>query len=161
MDKENPIDIIIDELAEYANEWVQANKGDDLKQQVFDTLNKNRTNVIYQLLGFDKSWGKWEIKNVNDKNRGFAHEALAKKIKDIELDWLDSEPIELKLNKQEIKQIEQSAKYEAKVKFKHLLEVKLESSIDSIYNEVIEEIAKSDKLIPMLKMQRLLKGNDE
>lgn len=52
---------------ETRDQWMARQQEDKFRQQVWDSLEKRKTEVITKLLGFSARWGEWEVDHCNGR----------------------------------------------------------------------------------------------
>lgn len=63
-----PIDSILPFIAAGVADWKATHTEEHVKKSVTDLLDKEKKTIVLKLLGFNDSWGKWEIDHCNGRN---------------------------------------------------------------------------------------------
>ena len=64
----NPIDSLLVTIATAVESWKVAQDPEELKKTIFNKLDSKRDEVMLKLLGFNDSWGKWEVDHCNGRS---------------------------------------------------------------------------------------------
>lgn len=64
----NPIDSLLVTIATAVESWKVAQDPEKLKKTIFDKLDSKRDEVMLKLLGFNDSWGTWEVDHCNGRS---------------------------------------------------------------------------------------------
>jgi len=126
-----------------AQKWTEENLTDEaIEFYVNSILNKQKNNIITQLLGFRIGWNdKWEINNSNGHAGSFAVGKFIEERSRIAIDkWLEENIGHLpKLNKKEFA----SLKREYKKTYKHGLKSKVENLAEEDSERDAEDVIRS------------------
>jgi hypothetical protein len=99
-------------VAEKAREeWLAENSGEDrIKSRVQTILDKRMEETVGKLLGFDTSWGKWELDHCNGRSgNSAAGDFIREKAREAIKEWLISQAGKLpKLHKNAIESMHSS-----------------------------------------------------
>lgn len=64
---DKPIDSILPFIAAGVADWKATHTEEHVKQSVTDMLDRERKQIVLKLLGFNESWGKWELDHCNGR----------------------------------------------------------------------------------------------
>lgn len=156
----NPINDLLDTVLKSINEWKAKNTEEILTQRVHDLLDKNAKEVVLKLLGFNESWGKWEIDHCNGRAGESAVGDYLKNVKRAAINsWLD----EAELPKMD-KSISAVMRKELKRDYDKFLKEYLYEYAQAQARETAQEIIKSvfstAKADAVLKVAKLLQHNN-
>lgn len=157
----NPINDLLDTVLKAINEWKSKNTEEVLTQRVHDLLDKNAKEVVLKLLGFNESWGKWEVDHCNGRAGESAVGDYLKRVKQSAIDsWL----AEAELPKMD-KTISTIMRKELKHNYDRFLKQYLYEYAQDQARETAQEIIKSvfstTKADAVLKVAELLQVNKD
>ena len=152
----NPLDEVLSIMAEAVAEWKAVNTEKKLKKRVKDLLDKNSETITMKLLGFNDSWGKWELDHCNGRSGESAAGDYLKKVKQAAIqEWMESlelpkisPALKAKLGKQLKDEFENKVRYAAR----SFIEQKATQGT----TKALEEITSSKNLDSYLKTISLL-----
>ena len=131
---------------EAQQKWMKDNTKESIEKEVYDTLEKRKSEVVAKLLGFDPHWGKWELDHCNGRSgNSDAGMYLAQCSKHVVKDWLTAQGHDLenvKLPASLVTSIKKEVLSNAKRQFKRELEILLLTRMQEFAQEVIDEYIK-------------------
>ena len=108
----NIIDRAIPLIAQAVTEWEQKNTAEVLTQRVHQLLDKSSKEVVMKLLGFNETWGKWELDHCNGRAGNSAAGDYLKEVQHSAIkDWLQTVSMP-KLDKTVLTRLEKQAQSE-------------------------------------------------
>lgn len=148
-----PMDTILMAINKAVEEWKKDFTEEKISSEVRSMLNKKKDEIALKLLGFEDSWGKWEI-NKNTPNAA-AMEFITAKTEPVVKEWLN------KLKLPNLDTVKASAIHKAaeRAYYSTLEEAVRRAAWKKAQEDaekLIAKIAESDDLEKLLKTRALL-----
>ncbi len=91
----NPLDELLPVIAQAVADWQAIHTPDAIKKRVTKLLDESREEIVFKLLGFDKSWeGKWKLDHCNARSgESAAGDYLRNVQADAIKEWLSTIPL--------------------------------------------------------------------
>ena len=157
----NPINDLLDTVLKAINEWKSKNTEEVLTQRVHDLLDKNAKEVVLKLLGFNESWGKWEVDHCNGRA---GESAVGDYLKMVKQSAINSWLAKAELPKMD-KTISTAMRKELKHDYdrflkQYLYEYARDQAIETA-QEIIKSVFSTTKADAVLKVAKLLQVNKD
>ena len=65
---ENPLNALIPVIAATVERWRQEHTPEQIESRVNQVLNSKSDEIVVKMLGFDASWGRWELDHCNGRS---------------------------------------------------------------------------------------------
>lgn len=157
----NPINDLLTTVLKSIDQWKEKNSEEALTQRVHNLLDANTETIVLKLLGFDNSWGKWELDHCNGRSgESAAGDYLRQVQQDAIQDWFKSVKLpefSKSLSSVMKKELERGYKeYLSQFLHKYARE-----EADKTAKEIIESLFSQSKVDGMFKLKELIQGNKD
>lgn len=156
----NPIDQVLPAIAQAVAEWQTKNTEEVIKATVKRKLDQASEEITLKLLGFNNSWGKWELDHCNGRAGESAAGDFIKKVQQEAIqEWLTSVMLP-KVTPQLASKLKAEAQREYAdtllSKVRQLARNKADADASNLINKIIE----SKDVDKYIKTMKLLNPND-
>lgn len=157
----NPIDELLPVIAQAVQEWRRDNSATQLKNSVKRLLDDNSKEITLKLLGFNNTWGRWELDHFNGRSGNSAAGDFLRSVQNEAIqEWLST----VCLPKLEVK-ITQEIKTQAAREYKRLVLQELSSTLrqqaQMDVKKLLQDLAVSDQIGNYIKTMQLLDPSGE
>jgi len=152
----NPVDDLIGDIANAANEWVERQKV-LLVPEITGRLNKARDEILMKLLGFDKDYGgSWKVDHCNGRNgQSIAGDFLKVTQQAAVEDWLKQVPLPVLTDElQEVLRADIQKQYEYTLR--HYASEYARAKAKKDLEALVAEIVPSKQIENFLKLRELI-----
>lgn len=152
----NPIDSLLVTIATAVESWKVAQDPEELKKTIFNKLDSKRDEVMLKLLGFNDSWGKWEVDHCNGRSGessigDFLKTTQQKAIKE----WLET-TFPLTISPKTLTSLQNRVQKE----YEHYIEQGLRSAVrdkaDKDLENLLRKVLESNQLANYIKAMQLI-----
>lgn len=152
----NPIDSLLVTIATAVESWKVAQDPEELKKTIFNKLDSKRDEVMLKLLGFNDSWGKWEVDHCNGRSGessigDFLKTAQQKAIKE----WLATS-LPLTLSPKTLSSLQKSVQKEYELSIRRELHSAVRDKADKDLECLLGKILGSNQLANYIKAMKLI-----
>ena len=89
-DLTNPFQVVLESIVLALNEWHALHTPEEIKRDLFARMDKAQQQILLKLLGFNNSWGNWELDHCNGRSgNSAAGDYLRKQQAENIKAWLD------------------------------------------------------------------------
>ncbi len=156
---EKPVDSILPHIAAAVAEWKAENTEESIKATVIGLLEKESKQIVLKLLGFNESWGKWEVDHCNGRGgQSAAGDFLTKVQQGAIEEWLKTTVMPT-LDKKTRDSMLKSAQSEYTYNLTRLVREYAISQAESDAKAVIAQLVESDQVGNYLKAMALIDTN--
>lgn len=152
----NPVDSVLPFIASAVEEWKAAHTEESIKHTVTNLLEKNKEQMVLKLLGFNESWGKWELDHCNGRAGNSAAGEFLRAVQQTAIeDWMAKLilPTVSKTATAEIqKSANQSYRYELEKRVREMAVAQANKDAQAI----IQSIVQSNQIEARLKVMQLI-----
>lgn len=67
-DLTNPFQVVLESIVLALNEWHALHTPEEIKRDLFARMDKAQQQILLKLLGFNNSWGNWELDHCNGRS---------------------------------------------------------------------------------------------
>lgn len=153
---EKPVDSILPHIAAAVAEWKATNTEEKIKETVISLLNKESKQLVLKLLGFNESWGKWEVDHCNGRGgQSAAGDYLTKVQQEAIQEWLKGAVMPT-LDKATKASMQKSAQQEYTYNLNRLVREYAVSQAELDAKAVIKQLVASDQVGNYLKVMALI-----
>lgn len=143
-------------IAAAVDEWQKKNPPEVIKQRVFDRLDGMQEEIAMKLLGFNQSWGKWEVDHCNGRSgNSAAGDYLRNVQREAVQEWLKQLKFPT-MSATHKKQIESSISDEYKNRMSSAMRRKAEEQANEDLNRVFAELSETSLINKYLSTIELL-----
>lgn len=154
----NPIDSVLPIVAQAVAEWKSANSEEKIKAKVKELLDSKSEEVTLKLLGFNNSWGKWEVDHCNGRSGESAAGDFIQQVQQTAIkEWL-SQVVMPELDEKMKKAILKDVNAEVKRSISYRMQELAKRKADEHMNKLLSDICVSDHIDNYLKTMKLLEG---
>ena len=148
-------------VEETSERWIANNPVSKLKGDITRLLTENKKKIIYLLLGFNDTWGTWQLDTSRDKNNSalkYLRETSQKAI----TEWFDT--IELPEITEEIhlafiEQYKEEYKREFQSQMYSKMKVRVHQDVNTYFKSISTDI--DDLINKNITLKQLLEGEQE
>jgi len=143
-----------------SDKWMRIHPKEKLKKELYAVLNKNRTDIIYKLLGFKNDWGKWTVDHPITNSTAAGH--LNRIAKDSITSWfeeIDLIPLEDEIKETLIEEYKQRYRTQFRQALWQKIEIKVKKDADRYLDKLSDEI--NEQINKQIDFKELLKGNPD
>lgn len=152
----NPVDKHIPIIVAAIQSWHEENTPEQLTKTIHQKLDKSASEILLKIMGYNKSWGEWEIDHCNGRNGSSeAGEYLKKVTQPAVEEWL-AKVHTITLTPAETKQLMANIRkkylYEVESRLRHAVEAAAQKHIDAL----VAEFVKSNHIESYGKLTKLI-----
>ncbi len=157
----NPIDAVLPIVAQAVAEWKATNSEEKIKKKVKDLLDSKAEEVTLKLLGFNNSWGKWELDHCNGRSGESAAGDFIQQVQQTAIkEWL-SEVAMPTLDEKMKKSILKGVNAEVKRSISYQIQQLATNQANALMNKLLSDICVSDHVDNYLRTMKLIEGDNE
>lgn len=154
----NPLNDLLPVILSAIDKWKDKNKEDDITKKVHKLLDNNSDEITLKLLGFNNSWGKWELDHCNGRSgESAAGDYLRKVQKHAIEDWLKQVKLPV-LNETLSTQMQKHLKGEYDRHLKQYLSDYAQTQANKDAKEIIDSLFSTTRADAVLQLANLIKS---